>query len=89
MRSLNTFLRPSTGKGFFFFCTFLYKLFDWFYFKHSGVRKISSLVLPESHSKLKHVCREFSEAELRPIAATLDKQQMFPSDQVNKYRWFY
>lgn len=30
------------------------------------------------------MCREFSEAELRPVAATLDKQQMFPSDQIKK-----
>lgn len=40
-------------------------------------------MLPEVHSKLKNLCREFSEAELQPIAAMLDKQQMFPIDQVN------
>lgn len=53
--------------------------------KLKGVRNISSLILPEFHSKLKNVCREFSEAELRPVAAELDKQQKFPSKQVNLF----
>lgn len=48
-----------------------------------GVRNITSCVLPEIHSKLKNTCREFSENELRPIAAMLDKQQMFPFKQVS------
>lgn len=39
-------------------------------------------VLPETHVKLKNTCREFAEAELRPVAAVLDKQHRFPSDQV-------
>lgn len=44
---------------------------------------MSSLVLPEVHLKLKNLCQEFSEAELRPVAAFLDKQQTFPTEQVN------
>lgn len=31
------------------------------------------------------MCREFAEAELQPVAAALDKQQKFPTDQVNAF----
>lgn len=55
-------------------------------FKFTGTRNLSSLVLPETHSKLKKICRAFSEAELRPIASILDKQEIFPSEQVKKYK---
>ncbi|VVC26513.1 Hypothetical protein CINCED_3A025222 [Cinara cedri] len=41
-------------------------------------------MLPEVHSKLKKICREFAEAELKPVASILDKQQIFPSDQIKK-----
>lgn len=54
-------------------------------FKFAGTRNMSSLILPETHSKLKKICRAFSEAELRPIASILDKQEIFPSEQV-KYQ---
>lgn len=50
---------------------------------------MSCLILPEVHTKLKNVCREFSEVELRPIAAMLDKKQIFPFEQVNKCRLFH
>lgn len=60
------------------------RLFNTFLRPSPGVRNISCLVLPETHSKLKNVCREFSEAELRPIAATLDKEQIYPSNQIKK-----
>jgi len=45
---------------------------------------MSNLVLPEVHLKLKNLCREFSEAELQPVAASLDRQQMFPTKQIKK-----
>lgn len=43
---------------------------------------MSTWALPEIHSKLKNLCREFCESELRPVADVLDRQQLFPSDQV-------
>ncbi|XP_050423983.1 short-chain specific acyl-CoA dehydrogenase, mitochondrial-like isoform X2 [Adelges cooleyi] len=47
-------------------------------------RSISSFILPEAHQKLKKICCDFSETKLRTIAAKLDKEQLFPSNQIKE-----
>ncbi|XP_025414550.1 short-chain specific acyl-CoA dehydrogenase, mitochondrial-like isoform X2 [Sipha flava] len=49
------------------------------------MHSINSIIRQSTvHTKLKNVCREFSEVELRPIAATLDNKQIFPSKQIKQ-----
>lgn len=51
----------------------------------SQIRTVSSLVeLPETHEMLRKTCRDFADKELIPIAAKLDKQHLFPTEQVKK-----
>lgn len=38
--------------------------------------------LPETHQMLRQTCRDFAEKELAPIAAQLDKEHRFPTEQV-------
>lgn len=46
-------------------------------------RSISSLSsLSETHQLLYKTCRDFAEGELKPIAAKVDKEHMFPEKQV-------
>ncbi|XP_062890653.1 short-chain specific acyl-CoA dehydrogenase, mitochondrial isoform X1 [Mobula hypostoma] len=40
--------------------------------------------LPETHQLLRDTCRGFAEKELVPIAAQLDKEHKFPTEQVKK-----
>lgn len=46
------------------------------------VRYYSVASLPENHQLLKETCRQFAEKELKPIAYKLDKEHLFPTDQV-------
>ncbi|RUS71005.1 hypothetical protein EGW08_021240, partial [Elysia chlorotica] len=49
------------------------------------VRSLSSLVdLPETHEMLRKTCRDFADNELIPIAAKLDKEHLYPKEQVKK-----
>lgn len=41
-----------------------------------------SVELPETHQMLLQTCRDFAEKELFPIAAQVDKEQLFPAAQV-------
>ncbi|GBN97470.1 hypothetical protein AVEN_70298-1 [Araneus ventricosus] len=52
--------------------------------KHTiGLRAISnSFTLPETHKILQKTCREFAEKELQPIAAKIDKEHLYPKEQV-------
>ncbi|KAJ8312572.1 hypothetical protein KUTeg_009945 [Tegillarca granosa] len=51
----------------------------------SQIRTVSSLVeLPETHEMMRKTCRDFADKELIPIAAKLDKQHLYPTDQVKK-----
>ncbi|XP_009180112.1 short-chain specific acyl-CoA dehydrogenase, mitochondrial isoform X2 [Papio anubis] len=43
-----------------------------------------SVELPETHQMLLQTCRDFAEKELSPIAAQVDKEQLFPAAQVKK-----
>ncbi|KAG8234849.1 hypothetical protein J437_LFUL014698 [Ladona fulva] len=46
-------------------------------------RDIASLSsLPETHQMLQKTCRDFAEGELKPIAAQLDKEHMYPKKQI-------
>lgn len=46
-------------------------------------RSISSLSsLSETHRLLYKTCRDFAEGELKPIAAKVDKEHLFPEKQV-------
>ncbi|CAL8072944.1 unnamed protein product [Orchesella dallaii] len=40
--------------------------------------------LPESHEMLRSTCRDFAEGELKPIAAKLDKEHLYPTEQIKK-----
>lgn len=49
------------------------------------IRALSSLVsLPETHQMLRKTCRDFADNELIPIAAKLDKEHLYPKEQVKK-----
>lgn len=50
-----------------------------FFLKRSIV-SLSSL--SETHRLLYKTCRDFAEGELKPIAAKLDKEHLFPKKQV-------
>lgn len=46
-------------------------------------RSISSLsALSETHQMLYKTCRDFAEGELKPIAAHVDREHLFPEKQV-------
>ncbi|KAG8235729.1 hypothetical protein J437_LFUL016364 [Ladona fulva] len=55
---------------------------------HNGTclyRSIHSLSsLPETHQMLHKTCRDFAEGELMPIAAKLDREHLYPKDQIRK-----
>ncbi|KAK6636456.1 hypothetical protein RUM43_010117 [Polyplax serrata] len=43
---------------------------------------VSVASLPETHQMLKKTCRDFADNELKPIAAKIDKEHLFPKDQI-------
>lgn len=46
-------------------------------------RSIASLSsLSETHQMLYKTCRDFAEGELKPVAAKVDKEHLFPEKQV-------
>nr|XP_042904962.1 short-chain specific acyl-CoA dehydrogenase, mitochondrial isoform X2 [Parasteatoda tepidariorum] len=48
-------------------------------------RAISNLFhLSETHRMLQKTCQEFAEAELQPIASKIDKEHLYPREQVKK-----
>lgn len=48
-------------------------------------RGIASLAaLSETHQMLQKTCRDFAEGELKPIAAKVDKEHLYPKDQIKK-----
>lgn len=53
--------------------------------KYGTVRPLSSLAeLPETHQMLQKTCRDFADNELVPIAGKLDKEHLFPLEQIKK-----
>lgn len=48
-------------------------------------RGIASLAaLPETHQLLQKTCRDFAEAELKPIASKIDREHLYPKEQIKK-----
>ncbi|GJQ78116.1 Arc42 [Trypoxylus dichotomus] len=48
-------------------------------------RGIASLsALPETHQLLQKTCRDFAEGELKPIAAKIDREHLYPKEQIKK-----
>lgn len=51
----------------------------------NAVRYIASLsALPETHQMLYKTVRDFAEGELKPIAAKLDREHLYPNEQIKK-----
>ncbi|XP_023994070.1 short-chain specific acyl-CoA dehydrogenase, mitochondrial-like [Salvelinus namaycush] len=51
----------------------------------SGCRSLSSLAeLPEMHQMMRQTCRDYADRELGPIAGKLDKEHLFPVQQVRE-----
>ncbi|XP_043289551.1 short-chain specific acyl-CoA dehydrogenase, mitochondrial isoform X2 [Venturia canescens] len=48
----------------------------------NSIRCITSL--SETHRMLQKTCRDFAEGELKPIASKIDKEHLFPADQIKK-----
>ncbi|XP_003737658.1 short-chain specific acyl-CoA dehydrogenase, mitochondrial [Galendromus occidentalis] len=40
--------------------------------------------LTETHEMIRHTCRDFAEKELKPIAGKIDKEELFPKEQIKK-----
>lgn len=50
-----------------------------------GRRQIASLSsLPETHQMLQKTCRDFADNELKPIAAKIDREHLYPAEQIAK-----
>lgn len=48
-------------------------------------RHIANLsALPETHQMLQKTCRDFADNELKPIAAKIDREHLFPKEQIHK-----
>ncbi|KAJ4440236.1 short-chain specific acyl-CoA dehydrogenase, mitochondrial-like isoform X1 [Periplaneta americana] len=47
-------------------------------------RAFSLVSLPETHQMLQKTCRDFAEGELKPIAAKLDREHLFPKKEIKK-----
>ncbi|XP_031637102.1 short-chain specific acyl-CoA dehydrogenase, mitochondrial [Contarinia nasturtii] len=51
----------------------------------SGRRQIASLsALSETHQMLQKTCRDFADNELKPIAAKIDREHLYPKEQIQK-----
>ncbi|CAH1997926.1 unnamed protein product [Acanthoscelides obtectus] len=62
----------------------LFKIFPRF---ATGVlqRGIASLSgLSETHQMLQQTCRDFAEGELKPVAAKIDREHLYPQEQIKK-----
>ncbi|XP_066996829.1 short-chain specific acyl-CoA dehydrogenase, mitochondrial [Anabrus simplex] len=51
---------------------------------HTIIKSFSYSSLPETHQILQKTCREFAEKELKPIASQLDKEHLFPKEQIKQ-----
>lgn len=49
-----------------------------------STRCVSITSLPETHQMLQKTCRDFAQQELKPIAAKLDREHLFPEEQIKK-----
>ncbi|XP_060106308.1 short-chain specific acyl-CoA dehydrogenase, mitochondrial isoform X1 [Heteronotia binoei] len=67
----------SVGRGF----PFVARTFQYMRQLHTIYQTVE---LPETHQMLRQTCQDFAEKELAPIAAELDKEHRFPTDQIKK-----
>lgn len=52
---------------------------------HGQRRQIASLSsLSETHQMLQKTCRDFADNELKPIASKIDREHLYPDEQVKK-----
>nr|CAH7738969.1 unnamed protein product [Callosobruchus chinensis] len=49
---------------------------------HRGIASLSAL--SETHQMLQQTCRDFAEGELKPLAAKIDKEHLYPQEQIKK-----
>lgn len=50
-----------------------------------GHRQIASLsALSETHQMLQKTCRDFADNELKPIAAKIDREHLYPKEQIQQ-----
>lgn len=49
---------------------------------HRGIASLAAL--SETHQMLQKTCRDFAEGELKPVAAKVDRQHLYPKDQIKK-----
>lgn len=57
-------------------------LLKWFLKNQQGRGIVSLASLSETHRLLFKTCRDFAEGELKPIAAKIDREHLFPKKQV-------
>lgn len=50
--------------------------------KSRGIASLSAL--SETHQMLQKTCRDFADNELKPIAAKVDKEHLYPKEQIEK-----
>ncbi|KAF7269480.1 activator-recruited cofactor subunit 42 [Rhynchophorus ferrugineus] len=50
--------------------------------QNRGIASLSAL--SETHQMLQKTCRDFAEGELKPIAAKIDKEHLYPQEQIKK-----
>lgn len=50
--------------------------------KFRGIASLSAL--PETHQMLQKTCRDFANGELKPIAAKVDREHLYPGEQIKK-----
>ncbi|XP_058822277.1 short-chain specific acyl-CoA dehydrogenase, mitochondrial isoform X2 [Topomyia yanbarensis] len=54
-------------------------------FRLWSTRSIASLsALPDTHQMLQKTCRDFADNELIPIAAKIDREHLYPAEQIQK-----
>lgn len=51
-------------------------------FKQRGIASLAAL--SETHQMLQKTCRDFVDGELKPIAAKVDREHMYPREQIKK-----
>ncbi|XP_023014793.2 short-chain specific acyl-CoA dehydrogenase, mitochondrial [Leptinotarsa decemlineata] len=51
-------------------------------FLNRGIASLSAL--SETHQMLQKTCRDFAEGELKPIAAKVDREHLYPREQIKK-----
>ncbi|CAG9767582.1 unnamed protein product [Ceutorhynchus assimilis] len=50
--------------------------------KQRGIASLAAL--PETHQMLQKTCRDFADAELKPVAAKHDREHLYPAEQILK-----